>query len=127
MPQVSHRADACGIRTSSHKAFDSSFSCGNFGRLRMRGATVASDYILFERYQIRCTSGETSNPDFRHKLARSIVPTGGCDATKSNMSIGWRIPPAGSRELPSVDLVAKFGWTANSVKVGLWPPPRREK
>jgi len=24
-------------------------------------------------------SGETSNPDFRHKLARSIVPTGGCD------------------------------------------------
>ena len=29
----------------------------------------------------------------------------------------------GTRELPSVDLVAKFGCTANPVKAGLWPPP----
>jgi hypothetical protein len=28
-----------------------------------------------------------------------------------------------ARELPSVDLLAKFGWTANPVKAGLWPPP----
>ena len=28
-----------------------------------------------------------------------------------------------ARELPSFDLLAKFGWTANPVKAGLWPPP----